>query len=154
MFLEAAGAEARHIPYKGFGPMLADLIGGRIEFGVGAVPAVQGHLKNGALRAISVMGLQRVASLPELPTIAEQGFPTVDIAGWFAAVAPKGLPAAQLERLHAAFVAAFNDPEVKLAMNKQDNIIQPTSPEGAAQFFRDEQERYARLVKKAGVTME
>ena len=154
MYMEAAGAEVRHIPYKGMGPMLADIVGGQVEMGVGAVPAVQGHLKAGTLRAIGVMGKQRVASLPDVPTIAEQGFPGVDVVGWFALVGPAKLPAAQVKRLHDAIVAAFNDPEVKAAMARQDNFIAPTTPEAAAQFFRTEQERYARLVKKANVQVE
>jgi tripartite-type tricarboxylate transporter receptor subunit TctC len=154
MYIDAAGVQIKHIPYKGMGPMLADVIGGQVEMGVGAVPAVQGHLKSGALRAIGVMGRQRVASLPDVPTIAEQGFPDVDVAGWFAVIAPRGLPAAQVKRLHDAVVAAFDDAEVIAAMVKQDNQIAPTTPEAAAQFFRTEQERYARLVKKAGMSLE
>jgi tripartite-type tricarboxylate transporter receptor subunit TctC len=92
MFIDAADAEVRHIPYKGVGPMVTDLIGGQVELGVVALPAVLGHLKSGALRAIGVMSKQRVAALPDLPTIAEQGFPDVDVAGWFAFVAPAKLP--------------------------------------------------------------
>ena len=154
MFIDAADVQVRHVPYKGMGPLITDLIGGQIEMGVAAVPAVQAHLRSGALRAIGVMGRQRVASLPELPTIAEQGFPDVDVAGWFAVVGPKGLPAAQVKRLHEAVSAAFADPEVRAAMARQDNFIAPTTPEAAAQFFRSEQERYARLVKKAGVSLD
>ena len=154
MFNDAAGVDVRHIPYKGMGPMLADLIGGQVEYGVAALQAVQGHLKSGALRAIGVMGRERAPSLPELPTLAEQGFPEVDVAGWFAVVAPARLPAPQLKRLHDAVVAAFADPEVKAAMLKQDNFIAPTTPEAALQFFKSEQERYARLVKKADIKLD
>lgn len=154
MFNDAAGVDARHIPYKGMGPMLADIIGGQVEYGVAALQAVQGHLKSGALRAIGVMGRERAPSLPDLPTIAEQGFPEVDVAGWFAVVAPAKLPAPQVRRLHDAVVAAFADPEVKSAMLRQDNFIAPTSPEAALQFFKTEQERYARLVKKADIKMD
>ena len=154
MFADAAGVRIRHVPYKGMGPLITDLIGGQIEMGVAAVPAVQGHLKSGALRAIGVMGRQRVASLPEVPTIAEQGFPDVDVAGWFAVIGPKGLAPTQVKRIHEAVVAAFNDADVKAAMARQDNVIDPTTPEAAAQFFRTEQERYARLVKKAGVSLD
>ncbi|MEO7709397.1 MAG: tripartite tricarboxylate transporter substrate-binding protein, partial [Caldimonas sp.] len=154
MFVDAADVDVKHIPYKGTGPMVADLIGGQVELGVVAVPAAQGHLKSGALRAIGVMGRQRVASLPDLPTIAEQGFPDVDIAGWFAVVAPAKLPAAQVKRLHDAVVAAFASADVKAAMAKQENIIAPTSPETAAQFLASEQDRYAKLVKKANIVLE
>jgi tripartite-type tricarboxylate transporter receptor subunit TctC len=154
MFVDAVGADVRHIPYKGTGPMVADLIGGQVEFGVVSLPAVQGHLKSGALRAIGVMGRQRVASLPELPTIAEQGFPEVDIAGWFAVIAPAKMPAAEVMRLHDAIVAAFAMPETKDAMARQENIINPMTPEASAQYFRSEQDRYARLVKKANITLD
>lgn len=154
MFMDAAGVDVKHIPYKGVGPQLADLIGGQVEMGVVALPAVQGHLKSGALRAIGVMGKSRVASLPELPTIAEQGFPEVDIAGWFAVVGPAKLPAAQVKRLHDAFVSAFNAGEVRAAMAKQENVIAPTTPDVALQFFRTEQERYADLVKKADIKLD
>jgi tripartite-type tricarboxylate transporter receptor subunit TctC len=142
MFLDAAGVEARHIPYKGVGPMVADIL------------AVQGQLKSGALRAIGVMGKTRVPSLPDVPTMAEQGFPTVDIGGWFAVVGPAKLPPAEVKRLHAAVVAAFAMPETKDAMAKQENIINPMTPEASLQFFKSEQERYAGLVKKANITAE
>jgi tripartite-type tricarboxylate transporter receptor subunit TctC len=90
----------------------------------------------------------------ELPTIAEHGFPDVDVAGWFAVIGPKGLPPTEVKRLHAAFVAAFATPEAMQAMAKQENVIAPSTPEAAVQFFRSEQERHARLVKKANITLE
>jgi tripartite-type tricarboxylate transporter receptor subunit TctC len=154
MFVDAAGVDVKHIPYKGTGPQVADLMGGQVEMGVVALPAVMGQLKNGSLRAIGVMGKQRVASMPELPTIAEQGFPDVDIAGWFAVIGPAKLPAAQVKRLHDAFVTAFASIEVKAAMAKQENVIASTTPEAALQFFKTEQERYAKLVKKADIKLD
>src|ERR1019366_9473660 len=154
MFVDAAGVDARHIPYKGVGPMLADLIGGQVEMGVVALPAVQGHLKSGALRAIGVMGASRVPSLPDLPTIAEQGFRDVDVAGWFAAIGPARLPEAEVKGLHAAIVAAFAMREAKEAMARQQNVINPSTPEAAEAFFRSEKDRYARLVKKANIVLE
>jgi tripartite-type tricarboxylate transporter receptor subunit TctC len=154
MFVEAAGVDARHIPYKGVGPMLADLIGGQVDFGVVAVPAVQGHLKNGTLRAIGITGKARVPSLPDVPTIAEQGYPDVDVAGWFAVLGPPKLPGAEVRRLHDAVVAAFADADVRAAMARQENLINPSTPEAAAQMLKSEQERYARLVKKANIALD
>ena len=106
------------------------------------------------MKAIGVTGKQRVASLPNVPTLAEQGYPDVDVGGWFAMVGPKGMPAAQVDRLHKAVVAAFNDPEVKAAMAKQDNVINPTTPDAAAKFLKSEQDRYARLVSKANIKLD
>ena len=154
MFMDEAGVKARHIPYKGMGPMINDIMGGQVEMGASAVAAVQGQIKSGTLRPIGVMGKERVASLPDVPTFAEQGFPGVDVAGWFAVIAPKGLPAAQVKRLHDAFVAAFNDPEVKAGFARRDDFLILSTPEDSARFLKSEQERYAKLVKKANVTLE
>jgi len=154
MFVDAAGVDVKHIPYKGVGPQIADLMGGQVEMGVVAVPAVQGQIKSGSLRAIGVMGKSRVASMPDVPTFAEQGFPEVDIAGWFAVVGPAKLPLAQVKRLHDAFVAAFASAEVKAAMAKQDNVIAPMSPDASLLFFKSEQDRYARLAKKADIKLD
>ena len=154
MFVDAAGVDVKHIPYKGTGAQVADLIGGQVELGVVAVPAAQGHLKSGALRAIGIMGASRLASMPEVPTIAEQGFPEVDVAGWFAVIGPAKLPAAQVKRIRDAFVTAFASAEVKAAMVRQENVIAPTTPEAALQFFKTEQERYAKLVKKADIKLD
>nr|WP_316640720.1 tripartite tricarboxylate transporter substrate binding protein [uncultured Roseateles sp.] len=154
MFVDEAGVVIRHIPYKGSGPMIADLMGGQVEMGVLALPAIQGQLKSGALRAIGVGGQSRSAAAPEIPTIAEQGLPHYDASGWFAVIAPAKLPAAEVKRLHAAFVAAFATPEVKEAMARQGNDIHPSTPEAAARFFRSETERYAKLVKKSDIKVD
>lgn len=154
MVIDALGVEVRHVPYKGMGPMITDIMAGQLEMGVASVPSVQGQLKSGSLRAIGVLGKSRVASLPELPTFAEQGFPEVDVMGWFAVVAPAKLPAAQVKRIHEAVVAAFADPEVKAAMAKQDNLINPGTPEAARQFLKAEQERFAKIVAKANVKLD
>ncbi len=154
MVVDAMGARLNHIPYKGMGPMITDLIGGQVELGVAAVGAVQTHIKSGALRAIGVTGKHRVASLPDLPTLAEQGYADVDVGGWFAAIAPKGLPEAQVKRLHAALVAAFNDPEVKAGFARRDEQLLLTTPEAATRFLKAEQDRYAPIVKRAGIAPE
>lgn len=154
MFIDAIGGDVRHIPYKGMGPMITDILGGQVEMGVAAVAAVQGYLKSGTLRAIGVMSKSRLPSLPDIPTIAEQGFPEVDVVGWFAAIGPAKLPANQVKRIHDALVAAFNDPTVKATMAKQENFINPMSPQVSAQFLKSEQERFAKLVAKADVKLD
>lgn len=154
LFVDAAGVDVKHIPYKGTGPMVAELIGGQVELEVVALPAVQGHLKSGALRPIGVMGQARVTSLPDLPTHIEQGFPEADIAGWFAVIGPPKMSAAQVKLLNAAVIAAFATPEVREAMAKQENEIHPSTPEAAAEFFCSEHERCARLVKRSDIKLD
>ncbi|WP_374561786.1 Bug family tripartite tricarboxylate transporter substrate binding protein [Ideonella sp.] len=154
LFVDEAGVPIRHIPYKGAGPMIADLVGGQVELGVLALPAIQGQLKNGSLRAIGVMSAKRNAAAPDVPTFAEQGMPGVEIEGWFAVIAPAKLPPAEVRRIHDAFVTAFNTAEVKEAMARQGNDIHPSTPEAAAAFFRSEVARYAKLVKKANITLD
>ena len=150
-FLDETKTQARHIPYKGVGPMITDLIGGQGDFATAALPSVQQHLKSGALRAIGVATAQRVAAAPEIPTFVEQGLPGYVVEAWFAVVAPKGLPPAQVKRVHDAVVAAFNDAEVKDVMAKQGNVINVGASDQAMPFFRAELAKYAALVKKAGV---
>ena len=154
MFLDEAGVKARHIPYKGVGPMLTDLIGGQVDFATAALPSVQAHLKSGALKAIGVATAQRVPAAPEIPTFVEQGLPNYVVEAWFAVIGPKALPAAEVQRVHAAVVAAFADPAVKEAMARMGNVINVVPADKAMPFFRSELARYAQLVKKAGVELQ
>jgi tripartite-type tricarboxylate transporter receptor subunit TctC len=150
-FLDESKTQARHIPYKGVGPMLTDLIGGQVDFATAALPSVQQHLKSGALKAIGIGTAQRVAAAPDIPTFVEQGLPGYVVEAWFAVIGPKGLAPAQVKRVHDAVVAAFNDAEVKDTMAKQGNVINVGAADKAMPFFRSEMARYAALVKKAGV---
>lgn len=154
MYLDEVGASARHIPYKGVGPMVTDLIGGQVEFGTVALPSVQQHLKSGALRVIGVATAQRVPAAPEIPTFVEQGVPNYVVEAWFAVIGPKGLPAAEVKRVHDAVVAAFAAPEVKEIMARQGNVIDVAPADRAEPFFRSELAKYAALVKKAGVEVQ
>jgi len=151
MFLEEAGVTARHIPYKGVGPMVTDLIGGQVDMGTLSLPSIQQHLKSGALRAIGVGASKRLAAAPEIPTMVEQGLPNYVVEGWFAVIGPAKLPAADVKRIHDAFAAAFASPDVVDAMARQGNTINVSTPEFAADFFRTELVKYAKLVKQAGV---
>lgn len=154
MFLDQAGVKAKHIPYKGVGPMLTDLIGGQVEIATAALPSVQQHIKSGALRAIGVGSPTRLAAAPEIPTMVEQGLPDYLVEGWFAVIGPAKLPPADVKRINAAVAAAFASPDVKEAMARQGNTINVSTPEYAAQFFRSELAKYAALVKKAGVELQ
>ena len=154
MWMEQAGVKITHVPYKGVGPMLTDLIGGQVDIGVLALPSVQQHLKSGALRAIGTGAPKRLAAAPEIPTMVEQGMPDYLVEGWFAVVGPPKMQAADVKRIHDAFVVAFASPDVKEAMAKQGNTIDISTPEYAKEFFPKEMAKYARLVKKAGVELQ
>ena len=119
-----------------------------------ALPAAQGHMKNGTLRAIGVGGKNRTPAAADIPTIAEQGLPNYDAEGWIAVIGPAKLPEAEVRRIHAAFVAALADPDVRENMIKQGNVINPTSPEEAGRFLASEVERYANLIKSRGIKPE
>ena len=151
MFVDEAGVKARHIPYKGVGPMVTDLLGGQIDFAVVALPSVQQHIKSGALKAVGMCGDKRNAAAPDIPTFVEQGLPRYVIDAWFGVLGPKGMSAAAVKKVHDALVAAFNDPAVKDTMAKQGNTIAISSVEQAQKAFRSEMERFAALVKKVGV---
>ncbi|HSV51084.1 MAG TPA: tripartite tricarboxylate transporter substrate-binding protein [Burkholderiaceae bacterium] len=151
LFLEEVGATAKHIPYKGVGPMVTDLIGGQVEFGTAALPSVQAHIKSGALRAIGTLAAQRTPAAPEIPTFIEQGLSNFTVDAWFAVIGPKGLSAASVKKAHDAVVAAFADPAVKEAMAKQGNTIDISTPEQAQAAFRRELAKYAALVRKVGI---
>jgi len=151
MFVDEAGVKARHIPYKGVGPMVTDLLGGQIDFAVVALPSVQQHIKSGALKAVGMCGDKRNAAAPDIPTFVEQGLPRYVIDAWFGVLGPKGMSAAAVKKVHDALVAAFNDPAVKDTMAKQGNTIAISSVEQAQKAFRSEMERFAALVKKVGI---
>jgi tripartite-type tricarboxylate transporter receptor subunit TctC len=151
LVLEAGGATATHVPYKGVGPMVTDLIGGQVDFGVAALPSVQGHIKSGALRPIGMLTSARTPAAPEIPTFAEQGLKDFAVQAWFGLLGPKNLPPAQVQKVHDAFVAAFQDPAVKEAMAKQGNTINVSTPEQAQATFRSELAKYAALSKKVGL---
>ena len=112
MFVDEAGVKARHIPYKGVGPMVTDLLGGQIDFAVLALPSVQQHIKSGALKAVGMCGYKRNAAAPDVPTFVEQVLPRYVIDAWFGVLGPKGMSAATVKKVNDALVQAFNDPAV------------------------------------------
>lgn len=154
MFVDQAKVSIQHIPYKGMGPLMNDVLGGQVQLAVVAVAPAAAHIKSGALRALGLTTASRVPSLPGVPTIAEQGLPGYELDGWIAPVGPAGLPKAELQRLYAAFKAAMEMPEARDALIAQGYEIKLTPPESAAAFFRSEVARMAQVVKNANVTMD
>jgi tripartite-type tricarboxylate transporter receptor subunit TctC len=154
MLMADTGIRLQHVPYRGAGQFLADLIAGQIQLGVFGANVAEAHIKSGALKALGVTTARRTPLLPNVPTIAEQGVPGYDLEGWFAAVGPKDMKPAEVARLNAAFRAALATPEVRDVLIKQGNDVTPTTPEEAAKILAADLAKYAAIVKKAGVKLE
>ena len=151
LFKDVTNTFSTHIPYRGFAPMLQDIVSGQVDWGVGALPAVLGQVKSGNLRALCIASSTRSPAAPDIASASEAGVPQYLVDGWFAAVGPKGLGVDQVKRINAALVTAFNTAEVKEAMAKQGNTINVSTPEAAQKHFASELVRYAGLVRKSGV---
>jgi tripartite-type tricarboxylate transporter receptor subunit TctC len=151
LFKDVTGTFSTHIPYRGFAPMLQDIVSGQVDWGVAALPAALGQIKAGTVRGLCIPMRERSQAAPDIPTSAEAGVPAYQIDAWIACVGPKGLPTEQVRRINTAIKTAFDTPEVKEAMAKQGNIVGVTTPEAAGEHFKKELSRYAALVKKAGV---
>jgi tripartite-type tricarboxylate transporter receptor subunit TctC len=151
LVMDAAGTRATHVPYKGVGPMVGDLLGGQIDFATAALPSVQSQIKAGMLKPIGVLAAQRTHAAPDIPTFAEQGLQNFAVDAWFAVIGPKGMSPASVKKVHEAVVAAFNDPAVKEAQAKMGNTIHISTPDQAEAAFRSELAKYAAVVKKVGL---
>lgn len=154
MFVEQAQIDVPHIPYKGMGQLMNDLLSGQVQLGVVAVAPAMAHIKAGSLRAIGITSANRSASLPDVPTIAEQGLPQYELDGWIAAIAPAGVPKAEVDRLYQGFVQGIASPEAREALIAQGYEIQLTPPEVAARFMASEKQRMQAAVKAAQVKMD
>lgn len=154
MFVEQAQIDVPHIPYKGMGQLMNDLLSGQVQLGVVAVAPAMAHIKAGNLRAIGITSAKRSASLPDVPTIAEQGLPQYELDGWIAAIAPAGVPKAEMDRLYQGFVQGIASPEAREALIAQGYEIQLTPPEVAARFMASEKQRMQAAVKAAQVKMD
>jgi tripartite-type tricarboxylate transporter receptor subunit TctC len=107
------GLKLNHIPFKGVAPLINDLLAGRVDFAALPIQIVQPHLQSGALRAIAMMSERRVASVPNLPTLIENGLAQAKMEVWLAVVGPKGMPANAVKKVHDALLRTFNDPGTK-----------------------------------------
>lgn len=153
-FLRRAGVAMEHVPYRGSTAAHADLLAGRTQMMFDAYAAVAPHVQSGALRLLGLAGPARSPLLPELPTIAEQGFPGYGATSWGGILAPAATPAAAIARLNAAVNAILAEPEVKERLALLGAEIVGGTPESFAAHMRREQERYVALVRELGITAE
>ncbi|MFM7255954.1 MAG: Bug family tripartite tricarboxylate transporter substrate binding protein [Betaproteobacteria bacterium] len=148
------GMELTHIPYRGTGPQLVDLLAGRTEASSAGAPALLPHIREGKLRAIGVGMPQRIAALPDLPTVAEQGYPGFETSQWYGILAPSGVPREIVLRLASAVNEAMKANAITERFAKDDAVAGGGSPEDFGRFIRAEQERWATVVKKSGLKLD
>jgi tripartite-type tricarboxylate transporter receptor subunit TctC len=152
LFTETAGIDLTHIPYKGSGPALTDLLGGHVQIYFSSLPPAIGLVKEGKLRALGITSLQRSPSFPDVPTVAEQGLPAFEAVLHYGIVAPAGTPPAIVDKLNRALRAALADPTVHSHLATEGAEPLPTSPNEYAADIDREETKWSTLVKKSGAT--
>src|ERR1700704_2014247 len=153
-FARAAGITLVHIPYKGTGPALTDLLGGHIPMAFAPIPAAHANVSAGLLRALAVTSTARSGLLPDVPTIAESGLPGFDASLYYGLVAPAGTPRPVIDKLNRELRAALASNEVKKQLGLDGTEITPGTPEDYADFIDKDEKKWAQLVKASGVEQE
>jgi tripartite-type tricarboxylate transporter receptor subunit TctC len=147
-----AGFEAVHVPYRGTGPSVADLVSGQIQFTLTGGPAVLPLAAGGQLRALAVASAARVPFAPDLPTVAESGLPGFEAVQWYGVVAPAGTPAAIVERLNREINALLDTPEFADALQRDGAIAQKQTPEGFGRLIASEITLWRDIITRAHIT--
>jgi tripartite-type tricarboxylate transporter receptor subunit TctC len=142
-----------HVPYKGAGPAVADVLAGQIQMRFSAIPPVLPHVKTGRLRALAVTGGKRFSLLPELPAVAET-LPGFDVDSWYGVLAPAGTPAAIIQKLNTEIVAALRTPEVRALLEASGAEAVGSSPQRFGELIRTELKRWAPIIKEAGAKVD
>ncbi len=151
LFARGAGIELTHIPYKGGKLAISDVLGGQLPLVAVNAVEVQPLWEDGKLKVLAALSAQRVATMPDVPTIAESGYPGFEANVWHAFIAPRGTPPAIVDKLNAEIHKALADPEVKARLASLGAEVAPSTPKELATLVRTEHERYAKLVRDAGI---
>jgi len=147
-------APVAHVPYKGTGPALTELIGGQIDFMFAAIVPVQPHIKSGRLRAIAVSSSKRAITAPEIPTVAESGLPGFEYVGWYGVLAPTGTPRAIIDRLHAELVQILQIPDMRERLLADGAEPIGNTPAAFEAYLKAELERWTRVIKESGTKID
>ena len=150
----AAGIHMQHVPYKGSGQAVIDLLGGQVQVMVSGMSSVMPHIKAGRLRPLAVTGAQRSPAVPDLPTIAESGFPKFEATAWYGVLAPAGTPIAIVIRLHDEIVRILKLPDVKERLEYVGFEIIGSTPEAFGAYIKTEIKKWAPVVKASGAKPE
>ena len=151
LFARTAGIDWVHVPYKGGGPAMTDFLGGQIDLFVGVVSTAVPYVQQGRARALGVSGVRRAAPLPDVPTVAESGWPEFEASTWYALLGPARLPPAIVERWHREIVAALAAPEIRQALLERGYEPAPSTPAAAMALLRAETVKWGPVVKALGL---
>jgi tripartite-type tricarboxylate transporter receptor subunit TctC len=152
LFNGMAGVKMVHIPYKGGAPAMIDLIAGQIQLVFSSAPTAVPQVKAGKIRGLAVTTAKRSIILPELPTIAESGVPGFEADNWYGVVTTMKTPRPIIERLHDEIVRALHTPDVKQALLTQGLEVRTSTPEEFGAYMKSEFEKWAKVIKSAGIT--
>jgi tripartite-type tricarboxylate transporter receptor subunit TctC len=148
---QRAGIDIVHIPYKGGGPIMTDLLAGRVTGYFSTLSTAGPHIEAGKLRALATSGLTRMQAMPNVPTVAELGFPGFEAVNWYALVAPGKTPPALLDRINAELVKVLKDPDVQKQLAEHGMEPAPMSRAELAAYIRKERDSWAKVIKAANI---
>lgn len=151
---QEAKIDLLHVPYKGTGPGLIDVIGGQVQLTLTSVPSLVPHIKSGKLRALAVTGEKRVPATPDVPTFKESGLPGVSVVIWYGLLAPAGMPPAIVNRIAASVAEAAASPDLKEKMVRSGAEAVGNKPSEFGPYFRSERARWVKLAKQANIRLD
>ncbi len=154
LFWQQTGTTGLHVPYKGGGPAISDLIGGQVDASFANINSVIQHIRSGKLRALAITSAKRSELLPDVPTLDEAGVKGVQVYSWQAIVAPKGLSPAVRDKAHAAIVSALADPKLKEQFTSIGFEMVANTPAQFAAFQQQEYARWKKVIEAGGITAE
>jgi len=153
-FVQQTGIKMTHIPYKGSGQAITDLLSGQVELNFESPPNTLQHIKAGKLKALGITSAKRSALLPDVPTIAEQGLPGYEIIQWFGILGPPGMPKPVVDKLNAEVNAIMKTPEFAEKVASQGGLVYGGSPEDFAAYIRNDVPKWDKLVKAANIKLD
>jgi tripartite-type tricarboxylate transporter receptor subunit TctC len=154
LFNKMTGLKLQHIPYRGAGPALNDLIPGRVDVMFNNIGAVMPLIKGGQLRALGVTSSKRAAELPDVPTVSEAGVPGFDVSAWYALFVPARTPPAVIQKLNADTVLALADPATRTRLEQLGVGVIGSSPEELRAYLKAEMDKWGVIIKEAGIKVE
>ena len=154
VFASMAGLNLLHVPYKGSGPAVTDMLGGQVDLMFDSITSARPHIQAGKLRALGVTSAKRSATLPDVPTIAEAGVPGYEVSPWFAVFAPAGTPAAIVNKINAALIDAMKQPDTVAKFETIGAEPIGTTPQQLATHLDKELARWGALIKERNIRMD